>query len=197
MNDSHLASRVRLIFAAALAIALCLGSYWVLEVIRRGFDNPTASAVRTDPDYFVEKFNFVRASKLGQARYAISGARLTHLPKDDSYEISLPIMKSLSVEKPAITMRAQRAISNSDASQVQLFDNVQIDRPESKGSPHFHLNSEYVMVYPDDDVMQSDRLVDITQGNTEVTGIGMYANNATLMFSLARNVHSVTQPQVH
>jgi len=190
-------SRLRTLFAILLTLAMALGSYCALTVIRRGIENANAEAQRTDPDYFVENFNFVRASMVGQARYAVSGVKMTHFPKEDNFEITLPVMKSLSVDRPSITMRAQRALSNSDASQVQMFDDVQIDRPESKAAPHFHLTSEYMMVLPDEDVMHTDRDVDIKQGNTEMTGKGMYANNATLIFSLASNVHSITQPQVH
>lgn len=165
--------------------------------MRRGMESASSESVRTDPDYFVEKFNFVRTSQVGQARYAISGAMLTHFPKEDNYEIVLPIVKSLSVDRPSITMRAQRAVANSDASQVQMFDDVHIDRPESKMAPHFHLKSEYVLIFPDEDVIQTDKAVDITQGTTEITGKGMYANNATLNFTLLSNVHAVVQPQKH
>lgn len=197
MNDLHASGRLRLLFFAVLAVTFALGSFWILAVMRGGIDNTPSDAARAEPDYFVEQFNFVRASKIGQARYAISGARLTHFPKQDNYEIILPVMKSLSTDRPSIDMRAQRAIANSDASQVQMFDDVHIDRPESKGAPHFHLKSEYMLIFPDDDMMQTDKAVDIAQGGTEITGEGMVANNATLIFTLARNVHSITQPPIH
>ena len=64
-------SRLRTLFAILLTLAMALGSYWALTVIRRGIENANAEAQRTDPDYFVENFNFVRASMVGQARYAV------------------------------------------------------------------------------------------------------------------------------
>jgi lipopolysaccharide export system protein LptC len=197
MSDARSANRLRLLIIIVLSTATALGSLWVREVMRRGIDNASPATQRSDPDYFVEKFNFVRTSKIGQARYAISGIKLTHFPKEDNYEIVLPIVKSLSVDRPSITMRAQRALANSDASQVQMFDDVQVDRPESKMAPHFHMKSEYMMIFPDDDIMQTDKAVDIVQGTTEMTGAGMYANNATLNFTLAHNVHATVQPQKH
>jgi lipopolysaccharide export system protein LptC len=198
MNDVRASNRAQLIILMLLAVALASGSsLWLLEVMRHGANGASSGAERTDPDYFVENFNFVRTSKLGQARYSISGVKLTHFPKEDSYQIDLPVVKSLSVDRPSITMRAQRALSNSDASNVQMFDNVQVDRPVSKFAPHFHLKSEYLQFFPDDDIMRSDKSVDITQGTTEIIGDDMLANNATLTFSLGRNVHAVIQPQKH
>ncbi len=97
-----------------------------------------------------------------------------------------------------MTMRTpERAHANSDASQVEMFGNVHIDRPESKMAQHFHLKSEYLLLLPDDDIMETDKPVDIVQGAAEISGTGMYANNATMAFSLAHDVHTVVQPQKH
>jgi lipopolysaccharide export system protein LptC len=197
VRDARGADRLRLLILLVGAAALALGSFWVREVLLHGVDHNGAEAQRIDPDYFVDNFNFVRASKIGQARYAISGDKLTHFPKDDSYEIDAPIIKSLSIDRPSIVMRAKRAFANSDASQVQMVNNVHIDRPESKMAPSFHLKSDYMQIFPDDDIMQTDRAVDIVQGNAEITGSGMYANNATLVFSLAHDVRTLLQPRKH
>jgi lipopolysaccharide export system protein LptC len=123
--------------------------------------------------------------------------KLLHFPKDDTFQIDLPIMKTLSPEKPTITTHAQRALSNSDGSDVQLFDDVQVDRPESKFAPHFHMTTEYLQVFPDEDIMRNDRAVDIIQGNAEITGEVLYANDATLLYTLARNVHTIVRPKKH
>ena len=191
-------SRLRLVVLILLAAAMASGSaLWLLEVVRRGGNNGAADAARSDPDYFVENFNFVRTGKTGQARYSITGAKLTHFPKEDSYLIDLPVVKTLSVDRPAMTIRSQRGTANSDASDVQMFDDVQADRPESKFAPHFHLTSEYMRFFPDDDIMRTDRPVVITQGTTVLTGEDFYANNATMMSTLARNSHIVIQAHKH
>lgn len=197
MIDVRSSNRVRVAAMLLLAFALASGSsFWLLEVVRHGVGD-SSDGPRTDPDYTVENFNFVRASKIGQARYSVKGIKLTHFPKDDTFQIDLPVMKSLSVERPVITTHAQRAISNSDGSDLQLFDDVHVDRPESKLAPHFHLTSEYLQVFPDEDIMRTDRAVDITQGNAEITGKDMYANNATLVFTLGSDVHSLMHPKKH
>jgi lipopolysaccharide export system protein LptC len=189
--------RLRIIGLLLIGIALAASSFWFFDVLRRSANSDASGAVRTDPDYYVENFNFVRTSKIGQARYAISGIKLTHFPKDDTFQIDQPFVKSLSVDRPSMTMRAKYGTANSDASDVKMFDDVQIDRPASKFAPSFHLTSEYEQFFPDEDIMQTDKPVVITQDTTVVTGEDFYANNATLVFTLARNTHIVIQPHPH
>ena len=197
MSDANSANRLRMIIALIIAASMALGSLWVREVLRRGADDTSSSAVRTDPDYFVDNFRFVKTTPTGQGRYSVAGQRLTHFPNDDHYEITLPVVKSLAVDKPSVTMTAKRGTSNSDASTVDMYDDVNIDRPESAQSAHLHLSSDYMQFLPDEDVMQTPHAVEIHQGTTVMTGAGFYANNATMIFSLAHNVHAVVQPHQH
>ena len=198
MKDARSANRVRIASLLALSAGLaCASVLWLLEVMKHGINDSRSDSARDAPDYTVENFNFVRASKIGQARYSVTGAKLSHFPNDDTYQIDLPVMHSLSVEKPVITTHAKRALSNSDGSEVQLFDDVQVDRPDSKFAPHFHMTTEYLRVLPDEDIMRTDRAVDIVQGNTEITGEVMYANDATLQYTLDRNVHTIVRPNKH
>ncbi len=47
---------------------------------------------------------------------------------------------------------------------------------------------------PDDDVMQTDKPVEIILGSSRLTGTGMVANNATRQLHLSSNVHATYQP---
>ncbi|HEX7643617.1 MAG TPA: LPS export ABC transporter periplasmic protein LptC [Burkholderiaceae bacterium] len=197
MSDVISANRLRMIFALVVAAAMALGSLWVREVMQRGAEDAAASGVRTDPDYFVDNFRFVKTAPTGQARYSVTGLRMTHYPKDDSYEITQPVVKSLAADKPSVTMTAKRGTSNSDASLVEMFDDVNIDRPESAQSAHLHLSTDYMQFLPDDQVMQTTHAVEIHQGGTTMTGTGFYTNNATLVTKVSSKVHIVTQPHPH
>jgi lipopolysaccharide export system protein LptC len=189
------ANRLQLWVIAAAVLILMLGSFWLLDVFRRGMEDSTSAAKRTEPDYYVEQFNFVRLAKSGQARYHVSGERLVHYPQNDSFEIRRPIMKGLSDKYPTTTIVADRAVSNSDMSEVQLFSNVKMDRPASPNSQHLQLTSDYVMVLPDDDVMKTNRPVQLILGGHVLTGIGMFANQATGEFKLASQVHGILAPR--
>jgi lipopolysaccharide export system protein LptC len=193
MNSTQATTRFRLFVTLAIAIGLALGSFWLLEVIRRGGENFVPTPQRTEPDFYVEKFSYVKLSVDGQARYHISGDRLTHNPVDDSYDVTHPIVNSLKVNQPPLTVRAERAQINSDNSKIHLYDDVHLDRPGTTTSHPMHVKSEYLLVLPDDDVIQTDQPVEITFGQSKLTGAGMVANNATREFRLSSNVHGTYQ----
>lgn len=193
MNSTQASTRFRLFVTLAIALALALGSFWLLEVIRRGGENFVPTPKRTEPDFYVEKFSYVKLSADGQARYHISGDRLTHNPVDDSYDIDQPIVNSLKNNQPPLTVRAERAQVNSDNSKIHLYDDVHLDRPGTGTSQPMHVTSEYLLVLPDDDVIETDKPVEITFGKSILTGAGMVANNATREFRLSSNVHGTYQ----
>jgi lipopolysaccharide export system protein LptC len=185
--------RFRLMAILTPTIALALGSFWLLEVMRRTAGDFLPSPQRSEPDFYVEKFNYVKISKTGSAQYHISGTRLTHNPEDDSYDITLPVINNLGNVQAPMTIRSERAQVNSDNSQVHLYDNVHMDRPASPTNEPMHAKTEYLLVLPDDDVMRTDKPVELTLGRSKLTGTGMMANNATRELRLTSNVHGTYQ----
>jgi lipopolysaccharide export system protein LptC len=194
MTDARSGNRFRLAVLIAFSIAITLASFWVLEVMRRGIIDEAPDSPRSEPDFYVEKFNYIRMSQSGEARYSISGKRLTHNPMDDSYEIDFPVIHSLSAERPPMTTHAKHALIEADYSKVHLYDNVQVTRPATPTTQHFRLESEYLLILPDDDVMKSDKPVDMTLGASKLRGTGMVANNATRELRLLSDVHATYQP---
>ncbi|MBC7414782.1 MAG: LPS export ABC transporter periplasmic protein LptC [Herminiimonas sp.] len=195
MSSRRAGNRYRMLLLLGLGIGLALGSFWLLEVMQKSAVDRTPGALRNEPDYYVEHFNFVRMSKTGEARYNIAGTRMIHRPLDDTYEITLPVVHSLSQTAPPLTMRSQRAMVDPESSKIHMYDKVDADRPASATSEHFHLMTEYLLILPDDDVIQTDKAADLTLGSAHMTGIGMVANNAKREFSMARRVHGTYPPK--
>jgi lipopolysaccharide export system protein LptC len=194
MKDWHTSERIRVLVLLAIVIGVALGSFWVLQVIRKGLNESMPSAQHNEPDYYVNQFKFVRMTNTGEVHYAVSGERLTHNPQTSSVEIQHPVIVSLSDDQPPITASAERAVSEQDNSKVHLYDNVSVDRPASPTAQHFHFKSDYLLVLPDDDVMKTDKPVDIALGTSTLTATGMYVNNATREFKLMHHVHGIYYP---
>jgi lipopolysaccharide export system protein LptC len=194
MSAARSANRFRLGFLIALSVVLALGSFWVLEVLRKNSGTDLKKTTRSAPDYYVKNFTFVKMATSRTARYNITGDVLTHLPLDDSYEITKPVIYHLSNNRAPMVMRSERALVNSDNSEVQMIDNVDVDRPASGTTQRFHLKSEYLLLLPNDDVMKTDQPVDMVMGTTVLKGTGMIANNATRQLDLAHRVHGVFAP---
>lgn len=190
----HSSSRFRLVAVLAPLIAIALASFWVVEVMRRSSGEFVEPAPRAEPDFYVEKFNYVKMSRVGEARYHLSGSRLTHNPVDDSYDVTEPVLRSVRNTGEPMTVTAQRAWVNSDSSEIHLFHEVHIDRPATPDRERLQLHTDHLIVLPDDDVMKSDKPVRITQGKSVLNGTGMFANNATGEFRLHNKVHGTYQP---
>lgn len=185
--------RLRSIVTLAVMVALALGSFWLYEVLRRATADVIPTPERSEPDFYVEKFSYVKLSKTGAAHYHFAGARMTHNPQDDSYDIAQPVVRNLSHPESPMTMRAERARVSSDNSEVHLHDNVSMERPGTATSEPMLVTSEYLLVLPDDDVVKTDKQVKITVGDSKLTGTGMFANNATRELTLSSNVHGTYQ----
>lgn len=173
--------------------ALALASFWVVEVMRRSADDFIERPQRTEPDFYVDQFNYVKMSRSGAAQYHLSGARLTHNPRDDSYDIQLPVVRSLRDSEEPMVVKSRRAWVNSDSSEVHMFNEVHMDRPATADRERLQLRSEHMLVLPDDDAMKTNVPVKITLGASQLSGTGMFANNATRELSLHNKVHGAYQ----
>lgn len=189
--------RFRLPLLIALAAGVALGSFWLLELMRQHGGPPEPVAVRSAPDYYVDKFELVRMNETGQPRYQISGAKLVHYPLDNSSEIELPVVNRLEQDRPPMMIRADRARIEDDNSRIRMHGNVNVDRPATPMAQYFHLRSEDLLVLPDDDVVETERPVHIVMGLSELDGTGMYVNNATRMFRLSSHVHGTYRAPAH
>jgi len=193
MIDPRTARRLRLALLMALLIVLALGSFWLYEVMRRAASDTAPQRVRTEPDFYVENFSYVKMSTGGKVQYHLSGARMTHNPQADSYDIAQPVVSNLESTAAPMTIRAERATVNHDTTQVHLYDNVRLDRPASPANDAMHLRADHLLLLPEEEIMKTDRPVEIVVGQAKLRGTGMFANNATRELRLTSNVHGTYQ----
>jgi lipopolysaccharide export system protein LptC len=185
--------RMRFLLIVVPLVMLALGSFWLYEVMRRAATDTPPDPNRSGPDFFVENFSFIKMSTSGTAQYHVAGTKLTHNPQDDSYDVALPVVSNFGNPQTPMTMRAERGRISNDNSQVDLYDNVRVDRPASPTTQAMRVRSDYLRVLPDDDVVKTDRPVEIIVGQSKLTGTGMWANNATRELNLTSNVHGTYQ----
>lgn len=189
MKNAGSSYRLRLILIIALGVVMALGSFWVLEVMRKSSIEQAPQIARSEPDFYVDDFKFIQVAQSGQMHYKMSGARLTHEPQHDSYQIEKPVIISLGQARAPMTMRAESAMIEDDNSKVHLHKNVRVDRPASGQSQALQLETEYLLLLPDEDVMQSDQPVKLTLGQSTLSGNSLFANNASRELRVAGRVH--------
>jgi len=187
--------RIRLIIIVAVLIALALGSFWVLEVIRRDNGDAKAARPRGKPDYYLENFNYVKMDLTGQPRYNITGTKMQHFPQDDSFEITLPVITTLDPARPTTTLRSKRARIEDDNTKIHMYDDVNANRAATSTSESMHMKTEYLLLLPDDDIAKTDLPAVLTMGESIMTGTGMIINNAIQQFQLLNDVRGFYQPR--
>lgn len=194
MINMRSANRIRVTALLVLTAALALGSFWILEVVRRSAGPDTAADNRNVPDYYVENFQFVRVSNAGQVQYSMSGERLTHYPADDTHKVEQPVVKSLAPERPPMHAVSKMATVDRVNGKIHMYDDVHLDRAATADKERLQLDSEYLLLLTDEEIMRTDRPVTITMGQSVLKGTGMVANNATGELRLASNVHVTYRP---
>ncbi len=194
MSSARSSDRFRMVVTLSLAIFMALGSLWVNMVIKRSAPG-TPSPPRSEPDYHVDNFNFIKMSPEGQPRYHLRGVKMTHHPIEDSFFIVQPVMQNLDEKKPPQTMRSDTALLEEDATKLHMYDNVHIDRPPSPLAESFHLSTEYLLIFPEDDIAKTDKPVTIHRGQSVMTGVGMFSNNVTRELRLLSDVKVMLAPK--
>jgi len=188
------AHRWRLLLLMLFAVFCAFGSFWLVQVMQGEENGPGANA-GNEPDYIIDNFSWVRMSENGKPRYVISGERLTHHPVDNTALVDKPVVQSLTVEHPPMTMTAERALVSQNQNQIDLTGNVDIKRPAGAKSEPLRIRTEALTVLPDEDIVKTDKAIEMQLGASSVTGVGMVANNATQQVHLGGRGQIIYPPR--
>ncbi|OBV37097.1 LPS export ABC transporter periplasmic protein LptC [Janthinobacterium psychrotolerans] len=195
MRKPEGAHRWRMIFTVLGAVAVALGSFWLLEVMNKGSLDVNAAKKLDEPDYFVTNFSLVRMDLEGKPSYIVSGAKLTHYPADDSSDIDQPFVRKISPGVPPLNMTAELAHIDQNNTRLQLSRNVVIDRVAGPTTQNMTLKTEALTIFPDEERMESAVPVDLLSGRSHVTGVGLKANNASSVVEVPNSVRIVIPPR--
>ncbi len=187
MNDG-IRRRYPALLLLAFGSLLAAISFWALEVSRRTGDEQRPQAARTEPDYVVEDFRYTRVSADGKAHYLITGKKLVHYPTDDSSVVEQPSLKSFAAQGAPTTLHASRARITRGQREVHLHDQVRLERPQARGNEPLLVESDYMLVLPDDDLIKTNRPVVIRVGDSTLAGNGMVADNTKRQLTLLNKV---------
>lgn len=179
MRNQRVAHRFRLSVGMVLVLTAALGSFYLLQLLNRAGEQIQADKRANEPDYIIENFSFVHMSKEGKPSYIIAGDKLTHRPIDDSSVIDKPRVHSLASDKPPMEILSQTARVDQDNSRVTLNGTVTIDRAAAPNAQAMHMATEKLVVFPDEDRMETDVPVKMKLGDATATANSMRANNAT------------------
>jgi lipopolysaccharide export system protein LptC len=187
MNEERSRRYPALLLLAAGTLLAAL-SFWALEITRRSGDDTRKPSVRTEPDYFIDDFTYTRLSVSGKAQYVISGKKLIHYPVDDSSIVVQPSVRSYSSSREPMTLQAQKAKITGDQKELHFYENVVLERPQTRNADALRVESDYMLALPDQDIVKTDRKVVMTIGSSRMEGKGMVADNGQRQLNLQSQV---------
>jgi lipopolysaccharide export system protein LptC len=177
-----LGKRSAIIFPIVILLVLALLTAWINHMVQPPQPNLDGSS-RHDPDYIMSNFVTSQTDVNGSLRYKLAAAEMKHFPDDDTTDLLHPRYTQFSVDKPYTQVEALRGYVASDGEQVQLVDNVKITRHAFAGKGEMTIETEYLNILPNQDLVRTDSPVVIKQAPKTViyaTGMVYDKNNKTM-----------------
>ena len=179
---------------------MALGTWWLV----RNAPAPIAAAAGPSnphqPDYFMKLFSVKSFDATGRLQSEVRGDEARHYPDTDTLEIDQVRMRSVTPQGRLTVATADRALSNADGSEVQLFGNAIVTReplpakPGAAAQPRLEFRGEFLHAYTGTERVRSDQPVTLIRGNDRFTADAMDYDNLDQVLQLRGRVRGVLQP---
>jgi lipopolysaccharide export system protein LptC len=176
------------LFPLLLAGLLAGMSFW-LEMASRAPATVSDGKSRHDPDYIITQLELRRFDLQGKLQHTVIAEQLRHYPDDDSTVVLTP--RITYHRDPPTFINAREAQISSKGEHVTLIDDVRVARSGVGNKPDTVLTTTRLDAWPDDEIAKSNVPVTITQGQTNVHGSGLSADNKASLYILEGPVQGV------
>ena len=191
--------RLSLYLPLVLMGVLALGTYWLVESTPQINTPPAQRPVRQEPDYFMKNFRVRTFVESGRLRSEVFGQAARHYPESDTLEIDAVRIRSFDAENRLTTATANRALTNGDASEVQLFGKALIVREAlldrtGKQLPRIEYRGEYLHAFMDTERVSSNQPVELRRGSDVFFADTMEFDNVQQVMNLRGRVKGTLAP---
>ena len=178
---------------------LALGTWWLV----RNAPMPLLPAIErqqgNQPDYFMKSFSVKSFDASGRLQSEVQGEEARHYPDSDTLEIDKARMRSVTPQGRLTVATADRALTNADGSEVQLFGNAIVTREPfvtagKQPQPQLQFQGEFLHAWPNEERVSSNQPVVLTRGKDRFTADSMQYSNLDLVMKLQGRVRGTLQP---
>jgi lipopolysaccharide export system protein LptC len=191
--------RISIYLPVILMGVLALGTYWLARSTPSAPKSASRAAPTHEPDYFLRGFSVKSFDPAGRMKSELNGAEAHHYPDTDTTEITKPRMRSYN-EHGALTLAtADRAVTNGDGSEVQLFGNAVVTREgnDAKGQPQpkVEIRSEFLHLFANSEKLKTNKPVTLKRGDDVFEGDSLDYDNLNRVMELNGRVKGVITPK--
>jgi lipopolysaccharide export system protein LptC len=192
--------RISIYLPILLMGLLALGSYWLVRQSPVAVAPHAAPLATHDPDYFMRDFSVRTFHASGRLKSEIFGKEARHYPDNDTLEIDQPIIRSFNEAGKRTVATANRALSNGDASEVQLFGNAVVKRDptvDAKGQtlPGLEFRGEFLHAFMRTERVRSHQPVELKRGADRFTADALDYDNLERAIDLRGRVRGLLVPR--
>jgi lipopolysaccharide export system protein LptC len=144
-----------------------------------------------EPDYIVENFRAIAFDVQGKPRHRLAAERLTHYMDDDTTALDQPRFQREGVGEPTWRVASKRGVVSANGENIHLLDDVRVERIVPTEPEPLVMNTEYLWVIPDADILRTDKPVTIRQGSSVVVASGMEVEGKQRTLELTGRVRGV------
>ncbi|MHB1075147.1 LPS export ABC transporter periplasmic protein LptC [Thiobacillus sp.] len=182
-------SRGSLWLPLAILLLLAALSFWIermVEVPANGGVSPT----RTDPEGIMENFNAMRTDLDGKPQYRLSARKLKHYSDSKFTELEQPHFTQLDAQSGDVSAVSKQATVSPDGHEVDLRDDVLVERAAHAGQSLMTMRSARLLVFPERNQMRSPGPVVIHDATLDLRADAMEYDAKQRILKLTGRVHA-------
>jgi lipopolysaccharide export system protein LptC len=147
----------------------------------------------------MRKFSVKTFDATGRLKSEVAGTDARHYPDTDTLEIDFVRIRSFNEVNRLTTATAKRALTNGDASEVQLFGDARVVREPGvdntgQAQPRSEFRGEFLHAFMNTERMKSDKPVELLRGNDRFTADTMDFDNPERVMQLKGHVKGTLFP---
>lgn len=179
-----------ILFPLLILSVIALLTYWI-NVSVQPLGSKSDAASRHDPDYIVENFVSTQTDKTGALRYKLQSKEMKHFPDDDSTLLRNPVYTQYVQDKSYIQVEGLVGDVSGNGNDIKLYKNVKITRAPYGDKEEMTLETDYLNILPNEDLVLTQRPVVIRQApKTVVYANGMVYEKQKLTVTLLNKVRA-------
>jgi lipopolysaccharide export system protein LptC len=177
-----------------LMLLLALFTWWLVKNTPNAPGETAAPSERHEADYTMSRFALERFDAQGRLKVRIEGAQMRHFPDSGRYEIDDPQMRAIAPDGRITLASARRAISNGDASEVQLLGSARVTSVDTDGKP-IEMSGEFLHAYLTQQRVHSHLPVLVTAAGNTVSAAGLDYDHGQRKLELQGPMRAVFPPR--
>lgn len=183
----------------AMMFLFALGAWWLVRSTAQLNPSQAARPALHEPDYQLHTFSVRSFEADGRLKSELTGAEGHHYPDTDTFEVLQPRVRTQGDNQQLTTGSAQRGVSNSDGTDIQLYGDAQVVRdetiqPDGRTLPRLEFRGPYLHARTEPRQVSSDQPVELVRGGDRFTGDSFDYDAQSGVANLRGNVRGLIQP---